>query len=284
MTKNQRGLNDLHRQAGQGSVRAQRILGEKYLRGDGVPRDYRNAAKWLRRAAVHSDRHAENLMEQYLRHAAQHSGREDLKFLQAAAEEGVGEAQAVLAEKYLWGNGVQRDHQFAEELYQCAIRQCETDAVYHLNGVFIEECKRARAKAKAESQRILAEKNRSHMGVKRDDQSLKQLLNAAKRSENDAMSHLKKRDFQSAKIEKAKAVSADAMYQLERMYLDIEIPPKRRSAPKRIKKVPKKRQPNSNRKAAEKQKRPRRTNRKRNDRYPRNEYDLSPGSTGSAHT
>ena len=102
-------LRLLHRQASAGSTQAQRLLGEKYLNGKGVPRDIRKAAMLLSRAANRGDRRAKDILREKLRIAARHTAPVHLEFIRIAADEHVGQAQRLLGKKYLYGKGLPRD-------------------------------------------------------------------------------------------------------------------------------------------------------------------------------
>ena len=109
---NPRDLEFLHVSAKEGVAEAQKLLGELYLSGNGVPRDCFRAAMWLSRAAMHKGPGAEALLQEHLRRAVQRCDSEDLDFLQGAAEEGVTDVQHVL--EYLNGKkNPQRDYRQA---------------------------------------------------------------------------------------------------------------------------------------------------------------------------
>lgn len=102
-------LELLHLAAEEDLGEAQQLLSEIYLSGKGVPRDWREAARWLSRAAKHKGSSAEGPLRQHLLQAARRNDPDDSDFLQGAAAEGVGEAQHVL--KYIeCKQGPQRDH------------------------------------------------------------------------------------------------------------------------------------------------------------------------------
>ena len=293
MSKDQRGSNDLHRQASQGSVQAQRILGQKYLSGDGVPRDYPKALRWLRLAAEGNEPRAKALIRQRLRHATQNSSRDDLKFLRAAAAEGVGNAQTLLAEKYRSAKGVKCDYRFAKQLYLCAIHQGEADAEYHLEAMHLEDAMSERAMARATVQMLLAEKYRSGKGVKGDHRFAEQYSRAASQSKSEARYHIDRRDIQAAEEEKARANAADAMYQLGSMYQNgLGVSPNKSTALKWIKRAAESGHPKAMRELADKRARPKNIrilpNPPVRKRQPRNQRrrpsQFPPGSTGSAHT
>ena len=116
-------LDSLRRAAAAGVGEAQRRLGEMYFFGNSVPRDYGQAAAWLSKAASGNVPGAEvqlqrvdavrfrrkKLMLRHLNQAAGLGAPGDLEFIQLLAEEDMGEAQKLLAEKHLSGTGVSRD-------------------------------------------------------------------------------------------------------------------------------------------------------------------------------
>lgn len=218
-----------------------------------------------RPAARRNEFGGENLIQQRLRHAARHSTQRDIEFLQAAATEGVGEAQILLAKKYHSGIGIQRDYRSAENLYLSAVRQGEVDAKVHLNRMFVEYTKRAKARARAE-------RNRSGIGVELDYRPPEQLLRAARKSESDAKRHLKRGNVQAAKMKKAIVMVADATYRLERMYRCLGTLPSGRTAPKRIKKAAEKERPAANRKLVKNQTQPGKAMCKRKNNTIRRDY------------
>lgn len=206
-----------------------------------------------------------NQIQQRLQHAARHSTHRDLEFLQAAAADGVVEAQMLLAKKYHSGIGVQHDYRSAERLYLRAVRQGEADAMYHLKRMFIEDTKRAKARA-------CAERYRSGIAVQLDYRSPKQLLRAARKSESDANRHLIRGNAQAAKMKKAGDRAADATYHLERMYHGLGIPPERPTGPKRTKRASKKGHSGANRKPMRKHQLPMKTVHKRKSKAMRRDH------------
>ena len=107
-TKSTYGLEFLQAAAAEGVVGAQDLL--EYLNWKKDPqRDYRQAAKWLGSTAKRVGSGIGELLRQQLRRAAESSDPHDLEFVRGAAEEGVGEAQRLLGEKYLSGKGTPRD-------------------------------------------------------------------------------------------------------------------------------------------------------------------------------
>ena len=89
-------LEFLHRAAGQDLSEAQQLLGEMHISGEVVPRNFRQAAIWLSRAAKHKYSDAEALLRKHLHRAAQRNAPDDLDFLEGAEAEGVDEARDLL--------------------------------------------------------------------------------------------------------------------------------------------------------------------------------------------
>ena len=117
----------------EGVVRAQRLLGERYLNGTGLQRDLRLAARWLGRAAMRHDSRAEELLRRQLQHAAHQDGPSHLEFIRVAAREGVGQAQCVLGERFLAG----KDYRSAERWLRRAAKGGHSNAIYHLGRMYL---------------------------------------------------------------------------------------------------------------------------------------------------
>lgn len=130
-------LVSLRAAATAGRSNAQKLLGEKYLFGEGVKRDYRQAAEWLNRAALRNEPGAQELLRrvdalvlgakgvlrQHIREAARGSTPVDLRFLCLAVEEGVAETPMMFIENYFSGGGVDHDYRrTAEWLSRAASR------------------------------------------------------------------------------------------------------------------------------------------------------------------
>ena len=97
--------------AEQGDEDAQWELGWMYYKGQGVPRDYKEAAKWFRKEA-----------KQYRK----------------AAEQGDGKAQLVLAERYSNGEGVPKDYAEATKWLRKAAESGYPEAQYHLGRLYAQ--------------------------------------------------------------------------------------------------------------------------------------------------
>ncbi|MCC7036113.1 MAG: sel1 repeat family protein [Alphaproteobacteria bacterium] len=95
-------LDEQMTNASDGDVASQYNLGMKYARGDGVPQDYKVAAKWL----------------------------------EMAANKGDMDAQAALGVMYQKGQGVQQDNNIAASLYKRAAAQGDKMSQYNLASIY----------------------------------------------------------------------------------------------------------------------------------------------------
>jgi len=110
------------RLAARGTADAQYTLGRIYLSGRGVPRDDKEAAKWLRKAADHGETGAQSDLG-YL-YAEGRGVRQDYKeaakWFRKAADKGNVEAQSNLGVMYATGRGVPQDDREALNWWRMA--------------------------------------------------------------------------------------------------------------------------------------------------------------------
>ena len=113
----------LRRQAEQGNAWAQSTLGDKYLRGTGVAKDYEEAVKWYRKAADQGYSWAQsNLGWMYANGTGVAKDYEEaVKWYRKAAEQGNAAAQDNLGRMYQNGWGVPKD-------YGEAVKWCKKSA------------------------------------------------------------------------------------------------------------------------------------------------------------
>jgi TPR repeat protein len=146
-------LAEFRRAAEQGSVVAQINLAAMYYRGQGVPRDDAEAAKWYRKAADQGDAVAQNnigLMYDNGRGVPQDYG-EAVKWYRRAAEQGQTGAQFNLGVMYRNGLGVGQDPAEAALWFQRAAEAGLAEAQYtmgrmrHLGVVLVRDDRRALA-------------------------------------------------------------------------------------------------------------------------------------------
>ena len=95
-------FQECNKEAGQGDVRAQTMLGIMYFEGKGVPQDYKAALKWYTKAA----------------------------------DQGVAVAQYSLGTMYFKGEGVLQDYKTAEKWYTKSADQGDVGAQYSLGYMY----------------------------------------------------------------------------------------------------------------------------------------------------
>jgi len=118
-------IADLMKKAEEGDASAQSNLGFMYHSGEGVPQDYREAAKWFRVAAEQGNADAQNnLAVMYDKEqGVPQDYREAAKWYRAAAEQGLSVAQRSLGFMYHEGQGVPQDYKEAAKWYRAAAEQ-----------------------------------------------------------------------------------------------------------------------------------------------------------------
>ncbi|MBR4517424.1 MAG: sel1 repeat family protein [Victivallales bacterium] len=125
---------DLAIQADGGSADAQNELGLRYLEGEGVKKNARQAATWLKRAADHNHPDAQYNYAICLEEGTgvPRDKAAALKYYRKAAEQGNADAQFAVASYYDFGEGVPEDPAEAAKWYAMAAEQDHADAQYNL--------------------------------------------------------------------------------------------------------------------------------------------------------
>lgn len=116
----------LHAEAGNAEqAAAQRIKGQRYLNGVGVPRDFAAAAALFRRAAANGDLKARVLLATMLENgeAGPKDPDEAMRLVRTAAEQGSPDAQWMLASYHELGHIVPKDLEAARRWYRSAADQ-----------------------------------------------------------------------------------------------------------------------------------------------------------------
>ena len=123
-------VNRLLPAAEQGDAEAQYLLGMIYHRGKAVLRDYRETAKWHRKAAQQGHAEAQAVLAalHYNGRGVAQDGREALQWSRKAAEMGHAAAQYNLGDFYLNGNVVDADAQEAYVWFSLSAAQGDADA------------------------------------------------------------------------------------------------------------------------------------------------------------
>jgi TPR repeat protein len=120
--------------AEKGEAAAQSELATLFTQGDGVKRDYKEAAKWYQLAADHGFAKAQVALGE-LYEAGQGVPRDDAeaaKWYRKAADQGHATGQYALAVLYLVGRGVSKDDTEALKLYRQSADQGYALALFHL--------------------------------------------------------------------------------------------------------------------------------------------------------
>jgi len=123
-------IESLKTLAEQGDANAQFNLGWMYNNGEGVEQDFKEAAKWYRKAAEQGDAEAQsNLGLKYDNgEGVEQDFKEALKWWQKAADQGQVYAQCNLGMMYERGEGVMEDHVTAYAWWNIAAANGDKDA------------------------------------------------------------------------------------------------------------------------------------------------------------
>ncbi|WP_316860655.1 tetratricopeptide repeat protein [uncultured Cohaesibacter sp.] len=124
--------------AGMGEVSAQTLLGELYLKGQGVPQDYKAAREWFQLAAEKDDREAQfNLAMLYARgDGIQKDLGKAIDLFEKASASGQKNAQFNLGLLYLNGQVVKQDLTKALDLISKSAKQGLAEAQYTLANLY----------------------------------------------------------------------------------------------------------------------------------------------------
>lgn len=129
---------ELLAKAGSGDIDSQMRVAAAYAKGDGIPQDFGEAAKWLRKAADEgNDRAALNLGILY--HQGKGVPNDDVQavfWYRKAAEDGDPDAQFALATHLENGEGVSKDYAQAIDWYRRAAEHNFTKAQVHLGDLY----------------------------------------------------------------------------------------------------------------------------------------------------
>lgn len=117
-------------EAKQGNAVAQRLLGIRYRKGDGVPQDDAQAVKWYRKSAEQGDTIAQHYLGYmyYSGKGVPQDFTEALKWFNLAAAKGYAGSQYLLGFMYRRGKGVQSDDVHAHMWYNLAASQGHEEA------------------------------------------------------------------------------------------------------------------------------------------------------------
>ncbi len=119
-------MKDLRRLADQGDADAQHALGVMYDKGQGVPQDYQEAAKWYRLAADQGHAKAQTVLgHKYAQgQGVAQNDQEAFRWVRKAAEQGYATAEALLGSMYYEGrSGAPQDYVLARMWLNLAAAQ-----------------------------------------------------------------------------------------------------------------------------------------------------------------
>ena len=155
----ERYIEGLKNDASRGDWKAQHLLGQKYLKGEGVAKDEAKGAELIKKAAANSDQPHIYWYLGFMYQAGWGVERDYAKAVEwyrKSAEKGYRLGQNRLAQMYRDGLGVKQDYAKAAELFTKAAEQGMDDAQYNLgllyqfgNGVKKDEAKAAEWYTKA---------------------------------------------------------------------------------------------------------------------------------------
>ena len=128
------GIRLLHVSEENGSVIAQAVLGECYMRGFGVEKNSAEAINWLVKAAERDDPIAQEQLGHHYRYGegVEKNLAEAVRWSLKAAEHGNANAQTRMGILYEHGQGVEKSLQDAVRWYQKAAEQGYSTAQYYL--------------------------------------------------------------------------------------------------------------------------------------------------------
>lgn len=130
----------LRKAAQQGDAEAQLWIGVAYANGEGVPQDHKQAAEWYRKAADQGHADAQyNLGVMYANgEGVPQDYKQAVEWYRKAAEQGIKLAQFNLGLNYENGKGVPQDYKQAVEWYTKAAEQGDAEAQNSLGVKFVK--------------------------------------------------------------------------------------------------------------------------------------------------
>lgn len=130
----------LRNPAAQGYELAQITLGEIYAEGKGVAQDYQEAASWYLKAAEQGNALAQHRIgEMYAEEkGVRYSPREAERWLRKAAEGGDAQLQFELGERYANGKGIPQSSKEAERWFRAAAIQGDAGMQFYLGKLYRE--------------------------------------------------------------------------------------------------------------------------------------------------
>jgi TPR repeat protein len=124
--------------ARQDDVTGERVLGNLYEKGLGVPQDYGKALDWFRKAANHADARSENDIGHFYAHGwgVTQDLAVALSWYMKAALQGDAEAEIHVGDAYARGAGVAVDYPQAMSWYQKAAAKSSAEAEFDIANLY----------------------------------------------------------------------------------------------------------------------------------------------------
>ena len=137
-SKHQRDISSLQLRANQGDTEAEYLLGRSYMTGNGVPRNYEEAAKWFRQSAAQGFADAEFSLGYLYEHGdgVRRDYRQAVSYYSIAASQGQATAENNLASMYEHGRGVKKNVDEAKRWYRKAAERSEVVAQCNLASLY----------------------------------------------------------------------------------------------------------------------------------------------------
>jgi TPR repeat protein len=125
--------------AGQGYMDCQNVLGTMYYWGEGVPQDFAEATRWFRAAAEQGHAPAQfSIGRAYVTgEGVRQDYSEAVRWFHMAADQGDSSAQSGLGVMYFNGTGVQKDYSMAMRLFRLAAAQGDANAQYNIGDSYL---------------------------------------------------------------------------------------------------------------------------------------------------
>ena len=127
-------ISELTEKAKEGIAAAQFYLGVAYQEGKGVPKDYKMAVSWYKKAAEKGFATAQYNLGIFYLNGVGVSKNDSIaaEWFVKAAKQGCADAQGVLGECYNFGWGVSQDYEKAVSLYTQAAKRGSSSAQFRL--------------------------------------------------------------------------------------------------------------------------------------------------------
>jgi TonB family protein len=131
-------VDDCRVKAEQGNDQAQYVLGKMYYKGQGVPQDYQESAKWYRKSSEQGNSNSQlNLGMLYeTGKGVPQNHKESVKWYRKSAEKGNSLSQYILGNMYFKGQGVPQDYKQTVKWWKISAEQGHQPSQYNLGNMY----------------------------------------------------------------------------------------------------------------------------------------------------